>query len=177
MTDQLMDYFLYKSSTAYISAHSKGNFPRPIDYGMEPRAPFTACYKGFMFMLALDGNQLVLDTIFINSDVGPPINKINPVPIPDNKHDLIPKLPYIPPRSNITASYVYKEVLTTSNTISLFIHHFPQIYSNLSLPINFSGKILLSLTMKQIYQQFFDTFRSIIGSYSSVEEMSILNKK
>lgn len=164
MTDQISDYFIYKGDTGYIYANSRGELPKPEDFGMKVKAPFTACYKGYMFMLGLKEGQLVLDTIFMNSEIGNKINGIEPLPIPENVHNLAPRLPYIPPRWNITASYILGRVVTTQDTMGLFLHHFPQIYTKLGLPINFTGQMTVSMQINKFYYQFISTYKNMTGN-------------
>jgi hypothetical protein len=164
MTDQLLDYFIYKGDTGYIYTKSQGELPKPQDFDMKAKAPFTACYKGYMYMLGLKEGQLVLDTIFMNSEVGNKINDIEPLPIPENVHDLAPHLPYIPPRWNITASFILGFVVNTQDTMGLFLHHFPQIYTKLRLPINFTGQMTVSMQIGKFYYQFISTYRNMTGN-------------
>lgn len=79
MSEQMMDPFKWnKKEYVFLAARNVYALFDPEKYGLEPDAPHTACYKGFIVHFSVRKNQLYLDKLEVNCDNGiyPVINGV-----------------------------------------------------------------------------------------------------
>jgi hypothetical protein len=64
MTAQIPDHFMLDGSS-YALVDGVGLFS-PLEYGLEPIMTITSCWRGYVCTYAIQGQQLVLDTLEIS---------------------------------------------------------------------------------------------------------------
>ncbi len=78
MTGQIADSFLYDGDVYSLIGYTEGEPFTPLDYNIEPKAPHTACWRGFVLYYRLDNNKLLLQDMQLNAEEGLEINGVKP---------------------------------------------------------------------------------------------------
>lgn len=79
MTAQASDQITYKGDCYAIAGVKGEGLFDPEEFGIKPQGVCTACYRGFLCVYKVDEHQLVLDSLFINSETPfPPLFGIEP---------------------------------------------------------------------------------------------------
>lgn len=78
MTGQIADSFLYEGEVYSLIGYDKGEPFTPLDYDIFPKAPHTACWRGFVLYYKVENNQFILQDMQVNSEEGPEINGVKP---------------------------------------------------------------------------------------------------
>lgn len=124
MTAQIGDIYKYKNERYTLVAVS-GVIPfLPEDYGIEPQAAITACWRGYWCEYAID-DTLTLDELYLHNSEG-----------------------HYPPINGVDVSEQEFEELTVYSKGSEKREMFPKYnghrrYRNIGLPIPYTGKILV----------------------------------
>ncbi len=79
MTGQISDSFLYKGEVYSVSGISKGELFSPLDYGLVPRSPHTACWRGYVLYFTITNDYLTLVDMEVNDEQEIEINAVKPV--------------------------------------------------------------------------------------------------
>jgi hypothetical protein len=78
MTGQIADSFLYEGEVYSLIGYTKGEPFTPVNYGILPKAPHTACWRGFVLYYKLDDNKLLLQDMQLHADDAGEINGVIP---------------------------------------------------------------------------------------------------
>ena len=78
MTGQISDSFLYEGEVYSLVGYDKGEPFTPLDYDILPKAPHTACWRGFVLYYKLDNKTLLLQDMQLNADEAKEINGVKP---------------------------------------------------------------------------------------------------
>lgn len=118
MTAQISDRFKYEGKDYSLVAITNPLKVHPSDFGIKPALMSTACWRGFYCTYSVKDNRLHLETMTVRTEDGkyPKINGVTAVPV-----------------SRELQFYEKMERPYTG----------PYQYENLSMLIDFSGKILL----------------------------------
>ncbi|MGY5851972.1 MAG: hypothetical protein RTU92_00225 [Candidatus Thorarchaeota archaeon] len=121
MTAQIPDEYRYEGE-AYSLVGMKGEgLYTPQEFGMNPQAPSSACWRGYIMRYDCIDGQLVLDGMTVYSEEGPTINGVEP-----------------------TAS---QEGFRTSHAVAYAVfggRPLAKVYENLKMKTKFTGSILLA---------------------------------
>jgi len=88
MTGQINDAFIFKGRGFSIVEVRDGKLFDPSVFSMEPTAPCTACWQGYVAKYAIMESFLVMDALYINlvksgpgylREIGPVINGVEPL--------------------------------------------------------------------------------------------------
>lgn len=81
MTDQIPDSLLLKGTGYAIIGAQGSGLPAPRDFGLQPRALSSACWRGYIRAFKTRKGRLFLDRLTVKDDADryPPINGIGPV--------------------------------------------------------------------------------------------------
>ena len=67
MSEQMTDPFLWQGREfVFLEASDVDELFLPENHGLEPEAPHTGCWKGFVVQFSLRDGQLFLDTLWVN---------------------------------------------------------------------------------------------------------------
>jgi len=80
MTMQARDPFFWEDEEwVFLGAEDVYTLFDPKDYGLEPSAPITSCWKGFIISFALKGKELFLDQlkVYCENGIYPDINGVS----------------------------------------------------------------------------------------------------
>ena len=82
MTAQIPDTAIYDGSEWDIIGLRGSGLPVPQDFGMEPQAPHTACWRGFHARYKITESMLILDemTVYGLEEPAPDVNEVSPTP-------------------------------------------------------------------------------------------------
>ena len=79
MTVQMADLFIWENETwDFIGAENMCSLFHPERFGLSPKAPHTACWRGFVVTFRVTGGRLYLDEleVYCGDGVYPPINGV-----------------------------------------------------------------------------------------------------
>ena len=82
MSHQMTDPFYWEQEAwVFLGAEDVYALFDPERYGLQPTAPCTACWKGFIVQFSIQEGQLFLDRVAAHCENGvyPPINGVTPV--------------------------------------------------------------------------------------------------
>ena len=78
MTGQRPDLFFYKDEDYSLVGLDGGELFHPLMYGMETKAPSTACWRGFVATYSCLDSKLVLKDAVIYTDTPKKLNNVSP---------------------------------------------------------------------------------------------------
>ena len=84
MTGQIPDAFIYKEIKYAIVGLEGGPLFSPVDFGMEVKAPNTACWRGYIATYTCLDSKLVLTHLSVNTTTPKKLN--NKTPIDNTQH-------------------------------------------------------------------------------------------
>lgn len=122
MTAQIGDIYKYKKKEFTVVALSSVMLFDPKNYGMEPHASSTACWRGYWCEYAIEEFELLLKDLYLynSDDKYPPLNGVE-VSLPEFKE--------------------YK--CQGGKKIIMKAHFGHRVYKDVNIPIPYTGKILL----------------------------------
>ena len=122
MTAQIGDIYKYKKKEFTVVALSSVMLFDPKNYGMEPHASSTACWRGYWCEYAIEDDELLLKDLYLynSDDKYPPLNGVE-VSLPEFKE--------------------YK--CQGGKKIIMKAHFGHRVYKDVNIPIPYTGKILL----------------------------------
>ena len=84
MTGQIPDAFIYKKKECAIVGLDGGPLFSPADFGMDVRAPHTACWRGYVATYTCLDSKLILTHLSVSTTT--PMKLNNKPPVEDAKH-------------------------------------------------------------------------------------------
>ena len=122
MTAQIGDIYKYKKKEFTVVALSSVMLFDPKNYGMEPHASSTACWRGYWCEYAIEDDELLLKDLYLynSDDKYPPLNGVE-VSLPEFKE--------------------YK--CQGGKKIIMKAQFGHRVYMDVNIPIPYTGKILL----------------------------------
>lgn len=135
MTAQIGDIYKYRKNKFTIVALSNAIQFNPKDYGLEPHASSTACWRGYWCEYNITDDGLFLQNLYLFNSEGnyPPLNGIEVSPQEFKEYDC----------------YNFKKKKSEKVTRPLHMGH--RIYKNVNMPVPYTGKILLGDGFLQEY--------------------------
>ena len=115
MTAQIGDIYKYKKKEFTVVALSSVMLFDPKNYGMEPHASSTACWRGYWCEYAIEDDELLLKDLYLynSDDKYPPLNGVEEYKCQGGKK------------------------------IIMKAHFGHRVYKDVNIPIPYTGKILL----------------------------------
>ena len=122
MTAQIGDIYKYQKKEFTVVALSSVMLFDPKNYGMEPHASSTACWRGYWCEYAIEDDELLLNDLYLynSDDKYPSLNGVE-VSLPEFKE--------------------YK--CQGGKKIIMKAHFGHRVYKDVNMPIPYTGKILL----------------------------------
>ncbi|TFG13118.1 hypothetical protein EU537_07345 [Candidatus Thorarchaeota archaeon] len=78
MTGQIPDFVLYHGEEYDLVGIDGRGLLSPHDFGLAPKSPHTACWRGFVMYYECKENRLTLQGMDVHSDAAPMINGAKP---------------------------------------------------------------------------------------------------
>lgn len=130
MTAQIGDIYKYQKKEYTIVALSDANPFDPKDFGLEPHAISTACWRGYWCEYEIENDELLLKNqyLFNSDDKYPPINGVEVSP-PEFEE--------------------YK--CNGGKKVTMKAHFGHRVYRDINMPISYTGKILMGDGFMQEY--------------------------
>lgn len=130
MTAQIGDIYKFKGKEFKIVALSSAILFDPKNFGLEPHASSTACWRGYWCEYAIDNDELLLKNLYLfnEDDRYPPFNGVE----------------VSPPEFKEYECNGGKKVTTEA-------HFGHRVYRDVNMPIPYTGKILLGDGFLQEY--------------------------
>lgn len=127
MTAQIGDIYQYHNKNYTIVALSSGILFDPKNFGLEPHARFTACWRGYWCEYAIIDDELVLKDLYIFNL--------------DEKYPSFNGVEVSPPEFEEYERYSGN--VKKSEKVTLPAHFGHRVYRDVNLHIPYTGKILL----------------------------------
>lgn len=127
MTAQIGDIYKYQKKEYTIVALSSAMLFDPKNFGLEPHASSTACWRGYWCEYAIDNDELLLKDLYLfnSEDNYPPFNGVEVSPQEFKEYDC----------------YVGKGEKPKKVTRPVHFGH--RLYKDVNLQIPYTGRILL----------------------------------
>ena len=122
MTAQIGDTYQYQKKEFTIVALSSAMLFDPKDFGLEPHASSTACWRGYWCEYAIDNEQLLLRNLYLFNS--------------DNKYPPFNGVEVSPPEFKEYTNHGRKK-------LTMPAHFGHRIYKDVDMPIPYTGKVLL----------------------------------
>jgi hypothetical protein len=144
MTQQFPDFCIFQGRAWQIKGIGGPPLPKPSDFGMTTSPPFSACWRGYIRVFSISDDQLVLDTLFVDTADPKPIGGATPyLGDPKDMKQAAEDLPQLSGGQSIFANFKKGKVQFSHDVLGVVIDGFSTIYKDLDYKLFFNGKILL----------------------------------
>ncbi|MFX0108630.1 MAG: hypothetical protein ACFE7R_10120 [Candidatus Hodarchaeota archaeon] len=182
MTKQYPDYCIFQGEAWQIRGISEQMLPKPVDFGMETSAPSSTCWRGYIRVFSCESGQLVLDTLFVETDDPQPVNGRAPyLSAPEKATEALDDMPKLSGGQSIFADFKQRKVRFSHDVLGVVIGGFSCIYTKLDLEIPFTGKLLLhnktnplEISLYRLRRTFVDNDALFKDHYNGQDPMKML---